>query len=285
MARWAFHRIDAIQGDFLDIHISDREFELIQAWVRSKSGIYLSPVKKALICSRLGKRLRHHGFRTFLEYHTHLVGPNCGDEARIAIDLVTTNETYFFREPKHFDVLVQNVLPLASRDGVFRVWSAAASSGEEAYSIAMTLEHKRGGAPWEIVGTDISTRVLETARTGLYPLSRAEKIPLDYLKSYCLKGTGAQQGNFMIDRSLREHVSFRHANLCEELPDLGRFDVIFLRNMLIYFDVPTKKKIVESVVNHLKPGGWLFIGHSETLHGITDCVALEQATIYRKASV
>lgn len=267
----------------MDIQITEREFELIQAWVKSKSGIYLSPVKKALLCSRLGRRLRHFGFRSFTEYHAHLTGPACGDEARIAIDLITTNETFFFRESKHFDLLADQVLPLAATESSFRVWSAAASSGEEAYSIAMTLAHHRANAGWEIVGTDISTRVLDVARAGLYSLARADKIPPAYLKSYCLRGTGPQEGNFLIDKSLRSRVRFLHGNLCGDVPDVGMFDVVFLRNMLIYFDVPTKRQIVERVVRQLKPGGWLFIGHSETLNGVTDCVALEQPTVYRKA--
>ena len=163
----------------------------------------------------------------------------------------------------------------------FRVWSAASSSGEEAYTLAMVLSDVMRSDQWEILGTDISTRVLERARKALYPIERSATIPKAYLSKYCLKGQGKYQGMFLIDRPLRNKVSFQPANLVQRLPQVGLFDVIFLRNVLIYFAPAEKRLVVEALAAHLKPGGLLMIGHSETLGGITDRYQQLQPTVYR----
>jgi chemotaxis protein methyltransferase CheR len=240
----------------------------------------MSDAKKALVSGRLAKRVKHYGMASYAQYFEMLSSARNG-EMQTAVDLLTTNETFFFREPKHFDFLRDTVLP-AWRGGPRRVWSAASSSGEEAYTLAMVLAEHAPTADWEVVGTDISTRVVEKARAGHYPISRADKIPRQYLTKYCLKGVGSQEGTFVIDRALRDRVSFRHANLKEDLGALGAFDVIFLRNVMIYFDLPTKRRVLERLIPMLKPGGYFMIGHSESLNGITDRLQVVHPSIYRK---
>ena len=203
-------------------------------------------------------------------------------ELQTALDLLTTNETYFFREPKHFDFLRTEVLPHAQPGRTFRLWSAASSSGEEPYSLAMTLADGLPKTPWEIVASDISTRVLEIARIGHYPMERASHIAKHQLSRHCLKGTGSQEGTFLIDRSLLERVQFRQVNLNTALPKIGEFDAIFLRNVMIYFNMDTKREVVARMLPLLRPGGYFIVSHSESLNGITDKLKLITPSIYRK---
>lgn len=263
--------------------LSDAEFELFRKLIYQEAGISMAPSKKALISGRLAKRVRDLGYASFKDYFTWIDGakndPAAVRERQNAIDHLTTNETYFFREPRHFDYL-QNVLIPSWAGRAVRVWSAASSSGEEAYTLAMVMaRHHRG--EWEIVGTDISTRVVETARRGQYPMSRAKNIPQAYLKSYCLKGVGQHEGTFRIDAALRRRVSFRTANLQEEQSAVGQFDLILLRNVLIYFDVDIKRRVLGNVLRQLRPDGCLMVGHAESLHGVTNAVTVIQPAIYR----
>ncbi len=202
----------------------------------------------------------------------------------MAIDLLTTNETYFFREPQHFEFMKAELAKDVQYAKPLRVWSAAASTGEEPYSIAMLLEDCLGslGRPWEIVASDISMRVLERAATGHYSTMRTGGIPHHYLRKYCLKGTGEQAGTMLVERKLRQQVQFRQINLNSALPQLGTFDFIFLRNVLLYFNLQTKRQVVARVLSMLKPGGWLFISHTETLHDISDAVDAVRPATYRK---
>ena len=201
---------------------------------------------------------------------------------QVAVDLLTTNETYFFREPKHFDWLRRVATTGRDRARPFRVWSAASSSGEEAYSIAMVLADCLGGAPWEVVGSDISTRVLERARIGHYSLQRTGRVPKDYLKRFCLRGVGEQEGTLLINKELRQRVQFCQVNLNDSLPQLGSFDVIFLRNVMIYFNDETKRQVVARLIALLNAGGSFLIGHSESLHGINEAVEHVAPAIYRR---
>ncbi|MFA7087240.1 MAG: protein-glutamate O-methyltransferase CheR [Aliarcobacter sp.] len=262
--------------------ISDQEFLQFQRLLRELAGISLAPVKKALVCGRLGRRLKHYRMGSYGEYFRYLTSAEGRGELQTAIDLLTTNETYFFREPRHFEFLRDQVLPARRPGTPFRVWSAACSSGEEPYSIAMVLADRLGGAPWEVLGSDLSTRVLEKARSGQYPMERARTIPEDYLKRFCLKGIGTQAGTFLIDRTLRNRVRFQQINLNASLPRLGEFDVIFLRNVMIYFDIATKRQVVGRLLPFLKPGGYFLVGHSESLNGITEELAVMSPSIYRK---
>ncbi|OZI20335.1 SAM-dependent methyltransferase [Bordetella genomosp. 9] len=260
--------------------INDREFAQFQRFIYEAAGITLAPAKKALVSGRLSKRVHARGVDSYGDYFALLQGAAGAAEMQIAIDLLTTNETYFFREPRHFDML-RRLATGASQP--FRVWSAASSTGEEAYTAAMVLRDCLADRrSFEIVGTDISTRVLERARTGHYSEQRALQMPDDYRKRFCLKGTGQHAGTLLVDRAVRAHVRFLHANLNAPLPDLGRFDVIFLRNVMIYFNGDTKRQVVDRVLGLLKSGGHLFIGHSESLHGVTDAVRSVMPSVYRK---
>lgn len=262
--------------------ITDHEFSQFQKLIYRIAGIHMSAAKKPLVTGRLAKRLNQYGLASYGEYFKLL---NSGDhprELQTAVDLLTTNETYFFREPKHFEFLQQKILPAHPRSRSFRVWSAACSSGQEPYSVAMTLADSLGEGPWEVLASDISTRVLEKARSGHYPLQQSEHIPRTYLARYCLKGVGAQEGTFLIDNSLRNRVRFAQINLNERLPRMETMDLIFLRNVMIYFDAETKRKVVQNLAGALRPGAYLFIGHSESLNGIYDGLITIAPAIYRK---
>ncbi|HEY6927014.1 MAG TPA: protein-glutamate O-methyltransferase CheR [Steroidobacteraceae bacterium] len=263
--------------------ISDSEFSQFQRFIYEAAGITLGSAKKALVSGRLAKRLHACKVNSYSEYFRVLKGGNAA-ELQIAIDLLTTNETYFFREPNHFQFLKQQIASDAFRTSSLRVWSAAGSTGEEAYSIAMLLEDSLPGQPWEVVASDISTRVLERARAGHYSMDRIDNFPPGYLQRFCLKGRDEQAGTMLIQRALRGKVRFLQVNLNAALPHLGMFDVVFLRNVLIYFNNETKRKVVARVLSVLKPDGYLFIGHSESLIDVSEAVDLVAPAIYRKAS-
>jgi len=262
--------------------IGQREFDAIRTWIRGAAGISLSDQKKALVAGRLASRLRHFGLDSYGRYFELLQGGTQPEELKIAVDLLTTNETHFFRESKHFDFLRDRVLPGHPHGRMFRVWSAASSSGEEPYSIAMTLAEALGEAPWEVVASDLSSRVLARAQTGHYAMARAKTIPRPLLSKYCLKGIGAQEGTFLVDSRLRSRVQFRQLNLIGALPPLREFDVIFLRNVLIYFDAQTKHEVIARMLPHLARGGHIIVGHSESLNGVSDTLKSVQPSIYRK---
>lgn len=262
--------------------LSDHEFANFQGLLQRLAGIHLSPVKKALVCGRLAKRLRALEVHSYGEYFRLITEGGDTQELQVALDLLTTNETSFFREPRHFDFLRDQILPQRRPGTVFRVWSAACSSGEEPYSIGMVLADQLGQSPWEIVASDISTRVLERARIAHYPLERAGAIPDPYLRNYCLKGIGKQSGSFLVHGRLRAKLKFMNLNLHQPLPLLGEFDVIFLRNVMIYFNAETKREVVRRLIAYLKPGGYLLIGHSESLNGICGDLRPIAASIYQK---
>jgi chemotaxis protein methyltransferase CheR len=263
--------------------LSEQEFQQFQAMLYEIAGISLSSAKKALVCGRLARRLQHYGLNSYGDYFRVLSRPDSTQELQIAIDLLTTNETYFFREPKHFDLLRDTILPGIGGTRTVRIWSGACSSGEEIYTIAMVMADVLGDRPWEIVGSDISTRMLERARAGHYPMERAEDIPKPYLSKYCLKGVGQQEGTFLIDKTLRQRVQISQVNLNAPLPRLGEFDVIFLRNVMIYFDQKTKQQVVQRMLPLLRSDGYFLVSHSESLNGITDALRLVSPSVYRKA--
>lgn len=262
--------------------ITDAELTQFQRFIFEQAGITMSAQKKALVMGRLGKRLAHHDLETFSEYLQLLGSGQQPQEVQLAVDLLTTNETYFFREIKHFEFLREQARLALGRSQPFRVWSAASSSGEEAYSIAMVLADCLGNAPWEVVGTDISTRMVQDAERALYTMDRARHVPPDYLRRYCLKGTAEYQGKLLIDRALRSRVTFRYANLNQALPELGQFDFVFLRNVMIYFSNETKQQVVNRAATTLKPKGFFLVGHSETLNDVTQVVRAVAPAIYQK---
>ncbi|WP_377703722.1 CheR family methyltransferase [Pseudoduganella sp. UC29_71] len=262
--------------------ISDQEFAQFQRFIFEAAGIAMAPSKKALVGGRLSKRLQHHRVSSYGEYFKLLSSGEEPGETQCAVDLLTTNETYFFRENKHFDLLRTVAQEARERSGNLRVWSAACSTGEEPYSIAMVLADVLEERPWEITASDISSRVLQKARFGHYPMERTGNIPHSYLQRFCLKGLDKYAGTLLVQRPLRERVQFMEMNLNATLPKVGTFDVIFLRNVLIYFSADTKRQVVGRVVQQLKPGGYLFIGHSESLNDINSDVAMVAPSIYRK---
>ncbi|WP_422011643.1 CheR family methyltransferase [Roseateles sp.] len=264
------------------VTISDAEFTRFRDFIYETAGITLSASKKALVSGRLSKRLAAHGCESFAAYLDLILGGKVPGEMQVAVDLLTTNETYFFREPKHFELLRKFAAQAAEARRPLRVWSAACSSGEEVYSIAMVLDDVIGAQGWEVMGSDISTRVLKRARTGHYPLERTRHVPADYLRRYCLRGFGDHDGSLLIQRPLRDRVQFCHLNLMESLPKAGSYDLIFLRNVMIYFNGDTKRQVVSRVLSVLKPGGHLLIGHSENLNGINDEVVAVAPSVYRK---
>ncbi len=263
--------------------ISDAEFDRLRRFFEQASGIRLADSKKLLVCGRLAKRLRTQGVATYRAYMDLIERSEHAAERQLAVDLLTTNETHFFREPRHFEHLRQ-VLPQMRRPSGLRVWSAACSTGEEPYSLAMTLAETLGSAPWEILASDLSTRVLDDARRGVYGSDRAAEVPAALSRKYLLEGVDECAGLFLVDAALRQRVQFKQINLMKPLPAQEPFDIIFLRNVLIYFDVPAKKFIVEGLVRSLRPGGLLYIGHSETLTGVTQVVQQVAPTIYRRAA-
>lgn len=268
-------------GPNLNVPLTDQEFFQFQRLLSDIAGIHLAPAKKVMLAGRLGRRVRATGLGSFGEYFRFLQRQK--DELQVAVDLLTTNETYFFREPKHFDFLQRQILTAHPRNRPFRAWSAACSSGEEPYSLAMMLDDRLGSADWEVLASDISTKVLDAAQRGLYSMNRSELMPAPYRRRYCLKGVGAQAGMLLLEESLRRRVQFRQINLNTTLPStLGSFDLVMLRNVMIYFQQETKRQVVQRIAGQLRPGGYLFIGHSESLYGISGDLIQVQPSIYRK---
>lgn len=266
--------------------VSDRDMQLFQQLFRQHIGLHLPLSKKALLQSRLAGRMQELGLVRLADYHAMILGDLGGHERQRAIDLITTNETYFFREQSHFDFVVNELLAQwTTRDGhgAPRVWSAASSTGEEAYTLAMLLDHYRPNGAWSVFASDISVRVLSFARRALYPMARGQHIPPAYLKRYCLRGTGEYDGHFLVERNLRNKVQFAQRNLTalDDFDD-GMFDLVFLRNVIIYFDFDTKVRVVADVMRRLKPGGYLVVGHSESLHGMQLALEMHSPSIYRK---
>ena len=261
--------------------LSNREFQQFRDMIYEIAGIAMGDSKRQLIAGRLSKRLRHYGLDSFGDYYQLLAVDKA--ELQTAVDLLTTNETYFFREPKHFDFLRERLQDeLRGGSQPLRIWSAACSSGEEPYTLALLLAECLGSRSWEILASDISTRILDKASAGIYPLEDATGIPRELLHRHCLQGTGQHAGMFTLEPSLKKRIGFRQINLNNALPEVGLFDVIFLRNVMIYFDQPTKRQVLQRLTARLRPGGYFFISHSESLNGISDELQPLRPSIYRK---
>ncbi|WP_224242698.1 CheR family methyltransferase [Hyalangium gracile] len=269
--------------------LPDRVFQGYQRLIYREAGIYLAPTKKALLVGRLSRRLRELGGPSFGTY-LRQVEEDAEERLRL-LDAICTHETRFFREARHFEFLEQEVLPRWRAQGHpgsgarrVRAWSAGCSTGEEAFSLAMVLRlHLPAEEGWqiEIVATDLSTRILDRARQMLWPVERAQEIPTRYLKAFMLRGTGSQEGWMKAGPELRPLVRFQRLNLNDErYPTLGRFDLLFCRNVFIYFDAASKGRALDRLVDHLSPRGFLFVGHAESLGGLTQRVRLVQSTIY-----
>ena len=263
--------------------ITDHEFALFQRLIHEHAGIALGHEKKIMVASRLARRLHFYGFASYMQYYRFIQAPDHAQEFQVMVDMLTTNETYFFREPKHFEFLRNTVLK-AWRGDAFKIWSAASSSGEEVYSLAIVLAETLGERKWEVIGSDISTRMLETARHAVYPMDRLEFMDDKLLEKYCLRGVRSQQGYFCVGDKLKRRTRFEQINLTKPLPSswARQFEVVFLRNVLIYFDLDVKKAVVDNICETLKPGGYLFISHSENLHHISTQLSMVKPSIYIK---
>jgi len=273
------------------IQLADRDFDFLCRLIYEQSRIRLGADKRTLVSSRLAKRLRQLQLPGYHEYCELLRSPAGDEELRFLIDRISTNHTHFFREMKHFDFLREKVLPQwraqsAAKREIFRVWSAACSSGEEPYSLAIHLAEHLAAAvsnSWRIESSDISTRVLEMAEQGIYNGDKLGGISQELLHRHFQKGTGNRQGCFRIKEELRQRVGFHHLNLLEDdYPFAQPFNVILCRNVMIYFDRPTQEALVGYLAERLVPGGYLMVGHSESLSGIKHSLRLIQPAIYLK---
>jgi chemotaxis protein methyltransferase CheR len=269
--------------------LTDEEFQLIRNLVSREAGIHLSEAKKPLVAGRLGRRVRELGLKTFGAYYR--LANQDEAERRALIDRISTNETHFFREPKQFEFLAGTVIPRwikeassGHRTRHFRLWSAACSTGEEPYSLAMVLLDSlacHAGFSFEIQASDVSTRVLDRATAGLFSMEKAGEIPDGFRRRFMLRGTRSQEGMMAVKPFLRSAVTFSRVNLnASSWPLQGPFDAIFCRNVLIYFDAPMKHKVVDRLLGLLAPGGMLFLGHAESLAGLTDRVVSVGPTVY-----
>ncbi len=267
------------------MQLNDATFARFSAWMREQSGMHMPESKKTLLQQRLLNRLTARQVSTYEAYLRLLQDPDEVQEQAIAVDLLTTHETFFFRERKHFDWM-QHEVAARPKNSSLNVWSAASSTGEEIWSLAMILAHQLGEqANWHVLGSDISLRVIAQAKAAHYSLNRVDGIPSVLMRKYCLKGVGKQDGSLLIVPALRNKVEFRVINLALPLPEIGLFDFIFLRNVLIYFDVNGKQDILNKVIKKLKSNAYLFVSHSESLYGLSEDLKLIQPGIYQYKSV
>lgn len=269
------------------VSITDKEFRQLTAYIQSNYGIHLKEEKQSLITGRLHFVLQQLNFNSFTEYFNYLVSDRSGDAVVTLIDKITTNHTFFMRETKHFELMKEKVLfSLAStiKDKDLRIWSAGCSSGEEPYTLAMINDEFFGQQKlfWDtkILATDISSRVLNMAMKGVYPNESIESLPAHWKLNYFMKYSVDQS---VVADKIRNEVIFRKFNLMEEtFPFKKKFHVIFCRNVMIYFDAPTKMELVRKFYEFTEPGGYLFIGHSESLDRDKTKYKYIMPSVYRK---
>lgn len=273
--------------------LSDREFKKISAFIYEVCGIKLPPIKKTMLSARLQKRLRRLNLASFAAYLDYVLSPEGqAEELYQMIDVVSTNKTDFFREPQHFDVLGNRVLPdLVRRYGgggqgcMVSIWSAGCSTGQEPYTLAMVLQEfcaKQPRLEYEILATDISTRVLETAVEAIYADEVVAPVPTVLRHKYLMKGKGRYKGVHRVVPELRRKVEFRRLNFMErDFQVEKKMHIIFCRNVIIYFDRQTQRALFEKFYRQLAPGGYLFTGHSESLEGITERMERIDSAVYR----
>jgi chemotaxis protein methyltransferase CheR len=272
--------------------ISDELFAKYRDLIYNEAGIALNESKKQLLISRVAGRLRELNLTSFEEYFRRVQDRSAADERSRLLDRICTNETHFFRDPRQFLYLDEHIFPRleaeAARTGRKRVraWSAACSTGEEPYSLAMSILHRfppSTGWQVEVVATDLSNKVLTAARAALWPIEKAEDIPLHLRKEFMLRGTGSQSGKMKAGPEIRNVVSFTRMNLNDPLYSVtGLFDFIFCRNVLIYFDKESKAKVVDRLLTHLAPEGCLFLGYAETTTTITDRLISVGPNVYAR---
>ncbi len=272
--------------------LTAEEYELFRRLIYEKSGINLGDQKQQLVRARLGKRLRKGNFKSYRAYYDYVAKDKSGNELCALIDAISTNTTHLFREKQHFEFLAQTLRAQledhkwrAANSGV-RIWSAGCSTGDEPYSIAMTVDdvlYARRDVGWKILATDISTEVLDRARAGIYESHRLGTVPANLRQRYFVRVPGQDRRLVQVTPALRAQIAFARFNLMSErFPFRHGFDYIFCRNVMIYFDRPTQERLVARFAAHLRPGGYLLIGHSESLNSIQHSLSYTQPTIYQR---
>jgi chemotaxis protein methyltransferase CheR len=263
--------------------LSHQEFEQIRRLAYEKFGLNLRDGKEELVSARLGKKIRESNFRSFREYYRHVINDASGEALAGLIDALATNHTSFLREPEHFDFLRKTILPVLRSRGSVEIWCAACSTGEEPYSIVFCLLEEQLARPAvRVLATDISTKALATAQKAIYPAERFDQFPSDWLHRYFLRGEGQWKGWFRVKTDVRDLVEFRRVNLIEPWGNVRPFPVIFCRNVMIYFDRPSQTRLVNRLAERLEPGGYLLIGHAESLSGIEHPLRYIRPAVYRK---
>ncbi len=271
--------------------MSGRTFSRFSRFIRSELGINITEAKKTMLQARLQKRMRRLGMGSFDDYYDFVFSPDGLAERLQMIDVITTNKTDFFREPRHFEYLTQTAMPALIRHGVginrrALIWSAGCATGEEPYTLAIVLSEFAAGHPdfdFSIIGTDISTQVLQTAAVGIYAHDKVAPVPMPLRKKYLLRSKDPSRNQVRIIPALRAKVAFRRLNFMD--PDFGlreSADIVFCRNVIIYFDRPTQELVLNRICRHLRVGGYLFMGHSETLNGLNVDLVPATSTVYRK---
>ncbi|MGC9947837.1 MAG: protein-glutamate O-methyltransferase CheR [Bryobacteraceae bacterium] len=262
-----------------------REFEAIRRLAYEKFGLDLRKGKEDLVAARLGKRMREGGFASFQAYYQHVVADSSGEALIGMIDALATNHTSFLREAAHFEFLRANVIPGLRGRPRIELWSAACSTGEEPYTLAFSLCDQLGADAFRkvrILATDISTKALAAAQSAVYPAERFSAVPPGWLRQFLLRGEGRWKGFYRVKPEVRGQVEFARLNLVESFPQRGLFPVIFCRNVMIYFDKVTQEAVVNRLAACLEPGGYLFIGHAESLTGVRHDLTYVRPAIYRK---
>ncbi len=269
------------------INITEQEFQLLAQYIRKHFGIYLKKEKTKLLTGRLYQVLQKHGFTNFTEYYRYLISDKSGRAAAELIDHISTGHTHFMREPGHFFFFRDHVLPYLEKhvkDRDLRIWSAGCSTGEEPYTLAIIMDEFFGAAKmsWDtkILATDISEKVLNIARAGLYKKENVSKLPSLWVMKYF---TARDSQHYEIKSRIKKEIIFRKFNLKEKhFPFKKKFHVIFCRNVMIYFDYETKAELIQKFYDVLADGGYLFIGHSESLSGFKTGFKYIQPAVYRK---
>ena len=265
--------------------LKPQEFEAIRRLAYDKFGLDLRKGKEQLVAARLGKRMRQGGFDSFDDYYQHVVGDSSGEALIGMIDALATNHTSFLREAAHFEFLKEKVLPGLRERPRAEFWSAACSTGEEPYTLAFTICDQWGADAFRkvrILATDISTKALAAAKNAVYPAERFSAFPAGWLRQFLLRGEGRWKGCYRIKPDVRSQVEFARLNLVEPFSQRNLFPVIFCRNVMIYFDKTTQEALVNRLAACLEPGGYLFIGHAESLTGIRHALDYVRPAIYRK---
>jgi len=265
--------------------IDHKTFQEFADLIYDKAGIQLGPHKKALVTSRLAKRMRKLGIQDFRSYYEYINQDQTQNELVELLDAISTNVTQFYREPRHFEIL-EDLAQKWERSGQqrFRIWCAAASSGEEPYTIAISLlESLRDTRDTKILATDISTQVLERARKGIYEKKRLQKVPQQMIRKYFRKVPGGEEESYQVADPVRDMIQFKRLNLATPpFPLRGPLDAIFCRNVMIYFDNTVRKHLLDEMYRVLKPGGYLMVGHAESLSGMLSHFKSVEPSVYVK---